>query len=127
MGPSDRTVDDPISLLGQLEESERQVRRLRAISEQTTGTAASPDGLIEATVGMHGEVRDFVLDPRVFRTVDADALADQIRQVINEALEDAQKSAARELAPLLPSGAGVPQTYEPFLAQLVEGRKGGRS
>jgi DNA-binding protein YbaB len=124
MTPSGPAFGDPISLLGQLEESERQVSRLRSVAEDTTGTAQSPDGLIEATVGMYGEVREFVLDPRVFRDPDAGALADQIRTVINAAIDDAQQSAARQLSSLLPPGVELPAglALAPFLAEPAPGR-----
>ncbi|TWD81326.1 DNA-binding protein YbaB [Kribbella amoyensis] len=128
MGPTDPAAGEALSLLGQLDVTEREVRRLRSMNEDTTGTAQSPDGLIEATVGMYGEVRELVLDPRIFRNPDAEALADQLRDVLNEAVREAQTSAARQLSTLLPNGIDGPAglAFEPLLEELTRTRKAAR-
>ncbi|MEV8378401.1 YbaB/EbfC family nucleoid-associated protein [Kribbella sp. NPDC056861] len=124
----DQVPGTAYSLLGQLDEADREIRRFRALSDDTTGTAQSPDGLVEATVGLYGEVRELVLDPRVYRSPDAEALAGRIRDVINEAVQDAQKSAAEQLPALFPAGSDDPSAlaFEPFLTAITDARKAGR-
>ncbi|WP_328333242.1 YbaB/EbfC family nucleoid-associated protein [Kribbella sp. NBC_00382] len=129
MDPRNVRPGTAYSLEGQLEQADREVRRFRSLSEDTTGSAQSPDGLIEATVGMYGDVRELVIDPRVYRNPDAEALAGQIRDVINEAGQDAQQTAAGQLPALFPGGTDDPGglAFEPFLAAITEARKAGRS
>jgi DNA-binding protein YbaB len=129
MDPRNPQHGTAYSLQGQLEQADREVRRFRSLSEDTTGSAQSPDGLIEATVGMYGDVRDLVIDPRVYRNPDAKALAGQIRDVINEAGQDAQQVAAGQLSSLFPRGTDDPAelAFEPFLAAITEARKAARS
>ncbi|GAB3813046.1 YbaB/EbfC family nucleoid-associated protein [Kribbella italica] len=123
----DRTAGQ--SLLGQLEEADRKLREYRSISNDTEGTAQSPDGLIEATVGLYGEVRELVLDPRIYRTVDATALAEAVRDVINKAVGEAQATAAGQLSSLLPGGLSEPSdlAFAPLDAELRKARRGGLS
>jgi DNA-binding protein YbaB len=129
MDPRDQVPGTAYSLLGQLEQADREVRRFRSLSEDTTGSAQSPDGMVEATVGLYGEVRELLLDPRIFRTPDAEALAGQIREVINEAAENAQQAAAGQLLSLFPRGTDDPAelAFEPFLAAITTARKADRS
>jgi DNA-binding protein YbaB len=128
MSPAEQTPTTGFSLLGQLEEADRQLRRFRSASEDTTGTAQSADGLVEATVGLYGEIRELVLDPRVYRDPDADVLAGQIRDVVNDAVRDAQKAAVAQLSSLLPPGTEDPAdlAFEPFLTEIANARKAGR-
>jgi DNA-binding protein YbaB len=102
-------------VLGHLQQIERDVSQMRRTVAGTTGTAESADGLIEATVGMRGELVDLVLDPRIFRTPDADALAEQIRTAVNEAGQTAQETVRRELVQFLPKDAG--KAFTSFLGQ----------
>ncbi|MFF1817242.1 YbaB/EbfC family nucleoid-associated protein [Kribbella sp. NPDC058245] len=127
MGPGDHR--EALSLLGQLEQADREIRRFRDLSEDTTGTAQSPDGLIEATVGMYGDVRELILDPRILRTPNVAALAEQLRQVLNDAGWEAQQAAAKQLPDLFPRGTDDPAelAYEPFLAQIAKTRRGTRT
>ena len=117
------------SLLGQLEQADRQLRRYQAISKDTTGTAQSSDGLIEATVGLYGDVRELVVDPRIYRSPDAAALADTLRDVLNEAVGKAQQAAAGELSSLFPHGLDDPSdlAFQPLHAEVRNARLGGRS
>ncbi|MEV6283160.1 YbaB/EbfC family nucleoid-associated protein [Kribbella sp. NPDC051770] len=115
------------SLLGQLEAADRRFREYRSVSQDTTGTAHSDDGLIEATVGLYGEVREIVLDPRIYRAADATALAESLRDVINAAVADAQATAAGRLSALFPGGLDDPAdlAFEPLNAELRKHRRGG--
>jgi DNA-binding protein YbaB len=117
------------AMLGQLDELERDVRRIQQAATEITGTAESDDGLIEATVSLHGVLVDLVLDPRIYRDQDADALAADIRAAVNDAGLRAQQEVFRQLKDHLPADAVAGETglaFEPFLRQL-DRMKGGSS
>ncbi|MGO1056130.1 YbaB/EbfC family nucleoid-associated protein [Crossiella sp. CA198] len=81
--------------------SAEQGRRQRALAE-LTATAASPDGLVEATVGAFGDLRELDLDPRHHRSRDATALAATILATVRAATSTAAIAACEVLAPDLP-------------------------
>jgi DNA-binding protein YbaB len=122
-GENDRTGDR--ARLGQLEELERETHRIRDSVAGASGSAESPDGLVAATVGVYGELVELVLDARIYRTQDAEALAEQIRAVINKARLAAQDDVRRELAKYLPTEADGPAdlAFKPF--QSLFGSSGG--
>jgi DNA-binding protein YbaB len=98
MNPIESSRTGDAARLGELEELDREVRRIQQAVKESTGTAESPDGLIEATVTVYGELADLVVDPRVYREGDADALAEQIKATVNEARREAQSAVRRDLA-----------------------------
>ncbi|MET7282303.1 YbaB/EbfC family nucleoid-associated protein [Kribbella sp. NPDC005582] len=118
--------------LGQLEDLERETRRLRSAVTSTTGFAESSDGLIEATVGVYGELVELVIDPLVFRFQDAEALAKEIRGAVNRAQDEAQQKIRREVVEYLPprpsSGPvdAADLAFGPLLGLLRPTRNGGR-
>jgi DNA-binding protein YbaB len=120
MSPRDHDATGDRARLGHLEEIERDVRRMRQAVADSTGTAESADGLIEATVGVHGELVDLTLDPRLYRTPDADALAEQIRTTVNEAGHNAQEKLRRDLSRYLPEDAdgAADLGFEAFLREF---------
>lgn len=120
----DRIGDE--ARLGQLEELERETQRIRRSVSGTTGTAESPDGLVEATVGVYGELVELEIDARIYRTHDAAALAEQIRTAVNSAQESAQDQVRRDLARYLKTQDGDPSglAFEPFLSQFGRSSKG---
>jgi DNA-binding protein YbaB len=73
-------------------------RSFREVSE----TAYSPDGLVSATVGSRGELTELTLDPRIYRTVDAAALAETITATIRGAVTAAAVSMVELTKPFLP-------------------------
>ncbi|GAA2826975.1 YbaB/EbfC family nucleoid-associated protein [Crossiella cryophila] len=78
-----------------------QDRRQRALAD-LTATAESPDGLVEATVGAFGDLRELDLDPRHQRGRDAAALAETILATVRAAAHAAAATAYHVLAPDLP-------------------------
>ena len=126
MSPRDHDATGDRAILGHLQEIERDVRRMRQAVADATGTAESAGGLIEATVGVHGELVDLTLDPRLYRTPDADALAEQIRTAVNEAGRNAQEKLRRDLTPCLPGDAdgSADLGFEAFLRQFGQLRGG---
>jgi len=120
-GAADLGATGDRALLGELEELEREARRIQQAAKDTTGTAESADGLVQATVNLHGELVDLVLDPRIYRNQDADALAADIRTAVNDAGVQAQQAILRQLKNYLPAGAVAGETdlaFEPFLREL---------
>ncbi|WP_327639659.1 YbaB/EbfC family nucleoid-associated protein [Kribbella sp. NBC_00482] len=113
--------------LSQLEDLNRETRRIRTTMEGATGTAESSDGLVEATVGVYGELVDLVLDARIYRMPDADVLAEQIRAVINDAHSKAQDAVRTKLTDLFPMNLDSPEdfAFEPFLRMAGRSTEGG--
>ena len=113
--------------VSRLEDLNRETRRIRTTMEGSTGTAESADGLVEATVGVYGELVDLVLDARIYRAPDAEVLASQIRTVINEAHSKAQDAVRTTLTDLFPKDLGGPEdfAFEPFLRMAGRAAEGG--
>jgi DNA-binding protein YbaB len=104
-----------------VDEIYRAWNRLASIDE----TAESRDGNVAATVGPSGELRSLVLDPRVYRAADAEALAGDILDTIAEAVRLARRRAFNVVAPLLARDATLEDTdlaFDPVLRNL--GRRG---
>ncbi|WP_326549390.1 YbaB/EbfC family nucleoid-associated protein [Micromonospora sp. NBC_01813] len=88
----------PIELAERLGEYQRlaeKVRSLRDGVDRISATAYSPDGLITAVVGGRGELLDLVLDPRIYRDHDAEALASAVADTIRDAAAQAENDAVR--------------------------------
>lgn len=115
------------AITGRLEDLNRETRRIRTAMDGSTGTAESPDGLVQATVGVYGEVVDLVIDARVYRTPDADVLASQIRAAIDAARAEAQDAVRKTLTDLFPVNLDGAEdfAFEPFLR--MAGRSAGAS
>jgi DNA-binding protein YbaB len=73
---------DPDLRYEQLREDLLTLRRDMA---ELAETAYSPDGLVVATVGAQGALKELVLDPRIYRTTDSVALAETIVATIRDA------------------------------------------
>jgi DNA-binding protein YbaB len=73
-----------------------RVRRVRREVERIEAIADSPDGLVRATVGGHGQIVELDLNPRIFRDQDSRALADTIAGTI----QSAQHAVEREISRL---------------------------
>lgn len=120
-------TDNAQGLVSRLEDLNRETRRIRITMEGSTGTAESADGLVEATVGVYGELVELVLDSRIYRTPDAEALAAQIRTAINEAHSKAQDAVRSKLTDLFPMNLDGPEdfAFEPFLRMAGRATDGG--
>jgi DNA-binding protein YbaB len=87
-------------------------------------TAWSSDGYVTASVGARGELRDLVLDPRIYRDADAEALATSIQDTIVEATRLARRQAFDALRPLLAPHATEDEAdlaFDPLLHHLDSG------
>lgn len=90
---------------GQYEKLRANLESLQQSLEGAVETAHSSDGLVAATIGARGELTELVLDPRIYRTTDATALATTITETIHAAT-DAVTTRMMQLAePLLSDGA----------------------
>ena len=98
-----------------------QVREVNRALAAIEAAASSDDGLVDVTVGPGGELRSLRLDPRLYRTPDADALARAITRAVQDAGRDARRAAFDVLEPLLPAGATAADTdlvFDPLLHHL---------
>jgi DNA-binding protein YbaB len=94
--------------------------------EEVAETAHSSDGLIAATIGARGELKELVLDPRIYRTTDATALATAITETIHAATEAVATRMMEIAEPLLPDGLPSGSGAGPDLNSVrqVTGRDG---
>jgi DNA-binding protein YbaB len=72
-------------------------------------SAASPDGLVQATVGPRGQLVDLRIDHENYRRVDADDLAQTIVVTVREAAERTAGEVEALLAGYLPPDSGTLQ------------------
>lgn len=88
--------------------------------QEVRGYGESDDGTVAATVGLHGDVRELEVDPRVYRDRDPDALAEAIVDAVRAARQDADGQAFRIAAPLLAAGVSPDDVYVPIDLALSE-------
>ncbi|MDA3647203.1 YbaB/EbfC family nucleoid-associated protein [Saccharopolyspora indica] len=84
-------------------------------------TAESPDGLVEATVGAFGDLRELYLDPRHHRSRDAATLAANILTAVRAAEKSAARAAFEVIAGRLPPGTNPDEAdllFGPALHEL---------
>jgi DNA-binding protein YbaB len=87
----------------------RPDRVLRELGE-IRATAESDDGLIAATVDRGGRLRELRIDPRVYRTLDADELAEGVAATAGRAGKLAHRQAVKVAADVLPAPAAPDDT-----------------
>lgn len=111
-------------LPGEVAERERMARAVRRVQDKLVDievTEESDDGLIAATVGARGELRALDLDPRIYRSQDATALADDILATVRKAADTAGRRAYDAAVEVLPPGATYEDTdvaFDPVLHRL---------
>ncbi|TDO50626.1 YbaB/EbfC DNA-binding family protein [Kribbella sp. VKM Ac-2527] len=106
-------IDDLAKLADDVTAARRAVSELR-------GHADSADGLVTVTVDGDGRLIDLELDARIYRNADSVALAEQIKQTFDQAIEDATRQAIRLMrATILPrAGATTDLVLDPVLEQI---------
>jgi DNA-binding protein YbaB len=70
-------------------------------------TAESDDGFVRATVGPRGQLVKLVLDARVYRERDAEALAATITATVQQATAKSVEQVQQLVAGYLPAGSGA--------------------
>ncbi|MGW6282660.1 YbaB/EbfC family nucleoid-associated protein [Kribbella sp. NPDC055071] len=96
---------DPGAYTAGMEQLERDALELQRALDEVRGEAESADGLVHATTNGRGELIDLFLDPRIYRTADAGALAADIRSTIRAAVVQAQADVLQaSKASLFPAG-----------------------
>lgn len=94
---------------------------VQRVAAELTATAESPDGLVAATAGPHGQVRALYLDPRLYRTRDPVALAHSVLAAVLAATEAAAREVFDLVVDLLPAPADPADTdlsIDPLLREL---------
>lgn len=98
-----------------------QLRSAQAAIQQIEGQAESDDGLVRVSVGLGGELKGLELDPRIYRTQDAQALAKSIVETAGRALQDAERQGFVAVKPFLNEDSELETTdlaFDPALTQL---------
>lgn len=98
-----------------------QVRAAQAAIQRVEGRAESDDGLVRVSVGLGGELKGLELDPRIYRSQDAQALAKSIVETVGRALRDAERQGFTAVKPFLNEDAELETTdlaFDPALTQL---------
>lgn len=85
------------------EKLQRDLLELQKNIQELSETAYAPDRTVAATVGARGELRELVLDPRIYRSTDAKALAATIKQTIWDASTAVSARLVELTRPLLPA------------------------
>ncbi len=105
------------------EEIMGQLRSAQAAIQRIEGRAESDDGLVSVSVGLGGELKGLELDPRIYRTQDAQALASTIVETAGRAMRDAERLGFKAMKSFLPAGAELETTdlaFDPMLTQLAK-------
>lgn len=105
------------------EEIMGQLRAAQAAIQRIEGRAESDDGLVSVRVGLGGELKGLELDPRIYRTQDAQALASAIVETAGRAMRDAERLGFKAMKPFLAEGAELETTdlaFDPMLTQLAK-------
>jgi DNA-binding protein YbaB len=93
---------------------------LRRSVEDVAETAYSPDGLVRATVGARGQLTELSLDPRIYRTADAAALAGSITATIEDAVAAATARIVELSRPFVPDGTDISGSAPPRLDRQLD-------
>lgn len=115
--PTEANAMDAVNyrqIADEVAEIQRKMAAIRA-------TAESADGLVRATVGARGELLGLLLDPRIYRDRDADALATTIAKTIRRAVRQAQGEVFPLVQRFLPANATAATTdldFDPLLNSL---------
>jgi DNA-binding protein YbaB len=123
MAGKDGVFVSPDGQQSELDELERDMRKLRTALTDVRATGESADGYVVATVGGRGELLELSLDPRIYRTQDSDALADDILAAVRAAAERAGEqvfTAARKLLDPTATRDSADLDFGPFLRQVEQ-------
>ncbi|HEY3631977.1 MAG TPA: YbaB/EbfC family nucleoid-associated protein [Jatrophihabitantaceae bacterium] len=102
------------------EKLQNDLLELQKSIQELSETAYAPDRTVAATVGARGELRDLVLDPRIYRSTDAKALAATIKQTIWDASSAVSARLIELTRPMLPTdGSGDGIDLEAALGNLA--------
>ncbi len=108
----------------QVDKLRKDLESLRSRLEDVSETAVSEDGLVAATVGARGELRELVLDPRIYRTTDAKALTATIINTMRDATAAVTARMLELAEPMLPApvrGADGRVDFDALLKQVAGG------
>ncbi|MFD9895282.1 YbaB/EbfC family nucleoid-associated protein [Amycolatopsis sp. NPDC059027] len=92
------------------QEYERQMERIVQMKERVaeiSGTAVSPRGELQVTVGRAGEVTKVDFLSSSYRRMTKNELSDLVLRTVNDARDKASDRAAELIQPLMPAGTDV--------------------
>jgi DNA-binding protein YbaB len=105
---ANRALRDRLSdVYGQYEQLRTHLDELPQRLASMQVTAASPDGLVRATVGPRGQLIDLRIDHEAYRRVDADELAQAIVTTVRSAAERTAGEVETLLTGYLPPDSGT--------------------
>jgi DNA-binding protein YbaB len=107
--------------LRRYEQLAEQVIAMRDGLTSVRATEYSADGLITAVVGGRGELLELELDPRVYRELATDALAESIMDTVRAAMAVAEREAVQIAKKLVPDAADP--IFDPALQVLETNRR----
>jgi DNA-binding protein YbaB len=104
---------------------QEELLALQKSIQEIAETAYSADRTVAATVGARGELRELQLDPRIYRTTDAKALAATIKQTIWDASTAVTTRLVELTRPLLPESVMSERELEEALrgSDTARGRR----
>ncbi|WP_433511909.1 YbaB/EbfC family nucleoid-associated protein [Nonomuraea sp. CA-143628] len=113
-------------LAGEYNQQLLRVQEAYGQLDQLQSVARSKDGMVEVTVGPHGQIRSLDLDPRVYRKLSPSELTEAIMELIAEATGEVAEQTRRLMQPLMPDDLPFEQafgenaTLEAFLPRPVD-------
>jgi nucleoid-associated protein EbfC len=93
-------MQNPMSMMGQLQKLQEQIEQTQAQLAVETVTATSGGGAVKITVTGNQECKAVEIDPALLQDADAEMLQDLILTAFNKALEASRNMAAERLGPL---------------------------
>jgi len=99
-------IDD---LLKTYQEKRKQIQEMQARLETIEAAAEAADGMVQVKVDRHGRLTSLELDPRVYRKLGSEELAEAIMEASKDAqgqVDEQMRAAMRGLAPEGASEAG---------------------
>ena len=93
-------------LLETYREKRQQLQGLQEALEEIEGAGEAVDGQVRARVDRQGRLTKLEIDPRVFRRLGSEELAEAVRAASDAAAADAAAKVRAATAAVMPAGAG---------------------
>src|SRR4030042_1420536 len=93
-------MQNPMSMMGQLQKLQEQIKTAQDQLAEETVTAAAGGGAIKITITGDQRCRAVEIDPALLKDADVEMLQDLVLTAFNNALEASRNLAAERLGPL---------------------------
>ena len=93
-------MQNPMSMMGQLQKLQEQIKATQDQLAEETVTAAAGGGAIKITITGDQRCRAVEIDPALLQDTDVEMLQDLVLTAFNNALEASRNLAAERLGPL---------------------------